>query len=490
MKHVNMLRLASLTTAVWLTGCSFAPPAKPPAAPSPESYTVAPAPPVSAEAGGVAQHFNKGERPVPDWWRRYGSDTLNAWVDEGLRNNASLEATRHTLEAVHQQFRAQVGATQLPSLDAQGQTSRQRALGLPDFGPPTSLYNVYAGQLSLGYTFDLFGATRYDIKQAAAQVDQQAFQLDGARRALAANIVITAINASSLAEQLAISERLAGLAHEQADLAAKAYSLGAASSDDVLIAQQNAAAWDASLPPLRFQAQRARHTLAVFMGRTPDQAPVALPLAQLSLPVDVPVSVPSDLLRQRPDVLAAEAAVQAASAQVGVATANLFPRISLSATVGSAAFKETALFTGAGSIWSAGVSLAQPIFHGGALLAQRKAAIADYQASLAQYRQTVLNAFQNVADSLAALQQDALTLQASQAGSMAAGQSFNDARSRYQLGAVAYPTTLASEQRWQNAKLSDVQATASRLVDTAALYQAMGTSPETSGGELGYQPMR
>lgn len=490
MKRVSVLRLTSLATAVWLAGCSFAPPPKPPAAPSPESYTVAPVTPVSAEAGGVAQHFNQGEHPVPDWWRLYGSDTLDAWVDEGLRNNASLEATRHTLEAVHQQFRAQVGATQLPSLDAQGQTSRQRALGLPDLGPPTNLYNVYAGQLSLGYTFDLFGATRYGIKQAAAQVDQQALQLDGARRALAANIVITAINASSLAEQLAISERVAVLAREQADLTAKAYRLGAASHDDMLTAQQNAAAWDASLPPLRFQAQRARHTLAVFMGRTPDQAPEVLPLAQLSLPVDVPVSVPSDLLRQRPDVLAAEAAVQAASAQVGVATANLFPRISLSASLGSAAFKEAALFTGAGSIWSAGVSLAQPIFHGGALMAQRKAAIADYQASLAQYKQTVLNAFQNVADSLAALQQDALTLQSSQAASAAAGQSFNDARSRYQLGSVAYPATLASEQRWQNAKLSDVQATAARLVDTAALYQAMGTSPEASGGALGYQPAR
>lgn len=490
MKPANMFRLTSLAAALWLAGCSFAPPAKPPAAPSPESYTVTPETPASAEAGGVAQHFNKGERPVPDWWRQYGSDTLDAWVDEGLRNNPSLEATRHTLEAVHQQFRAQVGATQLPSLDVQGQSSRQRALGLPDLGPPTNLYNVYAGQLSLGYTFDLFGATRYGIKQASAQVDQQAFQLDGARRALAANIVITAINASSLAEQLAISERLAVLAHEQADLTAKAYRLGAASNDDVLAAQQNAAAWDASLPPLRFQARRARHTLAVFMGRTPDQAPEVLPLAQLTLPVDVPVSVPSDLLRQRPDVLAAEAAVQAASAQVGVATANLFPRISLSATLGSAAFKEAALFTGAGSIWSAGVSLAQPIFHGGALLAQRKAAIADYQASLAQYKQTVLNAFQNVADAMTALQQDALTLQASQAASAAAGQSFNDAKSRYQLGAVAYPTTLASEQRWQNAKLSDVQATAARLVDTAALYQAMGTSPEASGGEVGYQPAR
>jgi NodT family efflux transporter outer membrane factor (OMF) lipoprotein len=210
------------------------------------------------------------------------------------------------------------------------------------------------------------------------------------------------------------------------------------------------------------------------MGRTPDQAPQVLPLAQLQLPTDVPISVPSDLLQQRPDVLAAEAAVDGASAQVGVATANLFPRISLSASIGSAAFKESALFTGAGAIWSAGASLAQPIFHGGALRAQRKAAIANYDASVAQYKQTVLNAFQNVADSLTALNQDALALQASQAASAAAGQSFTDTGSRYQLGAVSYPTTIVSEQRWQNAKLSEIQARATRLVDTAALFQAMG----------------
>ena len=490
MTRTNTPRVTLLAAAVLLAGCSFAPSAKPPAPPSPERYTVAPTPTVSADAGGVAQHFDSSVQPVPDWWRLYGSDTLDAWVEEGLRNNPSLDATRHTLEAAHQQFRAQVGATQLPSLDAQGQASRQRQLGLPSFGPPTNIYNVYAGQLSLNYTFDLFGATRYGIKQAAALVDQQAYQLDGARRALAANIVISAINASSLAEQVTVATRLTALAHEQADMTEQSYRLGAASHDDLLVALQNAATLDASLPPLRFQAQRARHMLAVLMGRTPDQAPEVLPLAQLQLPREVPVSVPSDLLRQRPDVLAAEAVVQAASAQVGVATANLFPRISLSASLGSAAFKASQLFTSTNPIWGVGLSLAQPIFHGGALMAQRKAAIAEYDASLSQYKQTVLNAFQNVADSLTALQQDALALQAAQTASTASGQSYSELKARYQLGAVSYPATLASEQRWQNARLSDIQASAARLVDTAALYQAMGNAPEAVGGEHRYEASR
>lgn len=476
---IRSLRATSLAVAVALAGCAFAPPAKPPAPPSPAHYAVQPTPADSAKADGVAQHFSLGARAVPAWWHLYGSDTLDAWVDEGLRNNPSLAATRHTLEAAHQLLRAQVGANMFPTLDAQGQTSRQRALGFPDLGPPTNLYDVYAGQLALSYNFDLFGATRHGIEQTAAQVDQQSYEFDAAKRALAANIVIAAINAASLAEQLSASGRLSTLAHAQADLTEHSYRLGAASHEDVLSLQQQAASIDTSIPPLRSQAWRARHALAVLMGRTPDQAPSNLTLADLHLPADVPVSVPSDLLQQRPDVLAAEASVHAASAQVGVATANLFPHISLSASLGSEAFKPSNMFTGAGAVWSAGVSLTQPIFHGGALMAQRRAAIANYNAALAQYQQAVLNAFQNVADTLTALNQDALTLQAATNEATAAEQSFTDTDTRYRLGAVSYPEAVLSEQHLQSAKLTEIQARAARMADTAALFQAMGTPPAT-----------
>lgn len=474
---IRTLRVAALSTALWLAGCAFAPPAKPPAPPSPAHYVAQPAPADTATADGIAQHFSLGQRAVPQWWRLYGNDTLDAWVEEGLRNNPSLTATRHTLEAAHQLLRAQTGANLLPTLDGQAQTSRQRALGFPDFGPATNLYDVYAGQLSLSYNFDLFGATRHGIEQTAAQVDQQSYQFDVAKRALAANIVMAAINAASLAEQLSASERLSTLAHQQADLTGHAYRLGAASHDDWLSVQQQAASVDASIPGLRAQALHARHMLAVLLGRTPDQAPANLALADLHLPDDVPVSVPSELLQQRPDVLAAEAAVHAASAQVGVATANLFPHISLSASLGTAAFKPSGVFTAAGSIWSVGAGLTQPIFHGGALIAQRKAAIADYNAALAQYRQAVLNAFQNVADTLTALEQDALTLQAASSEAAAAEQAFTDTGARYRLGSVSYPETVISEQHLQSAKLAQIQARAARMTDTAALFQAMGTPP-------------
>ncbi|GLQ88066.1 efflux transporter outer membrane subunit [Dyella flagellata] len=482
---VPVVRTTTLAATLLLAGCAFAPPAKPPASPSPEHYTAEPLPANSVKVDGVSQHYGLGERAVPEWWREYGNATLNAWVEEGLRNNPSLVATKHTLESAHQLLRAQVGAAMLPSLDAQAQSSRQRALGFPSFGPPTNLYDVYAGQLALSYNFDVFGARRHGIEQTAAQVDQQSYEFDAAKRTLAANIVIAAINAASLEEQVRTTERLSKLAHNQAGLTERQYRLGGASQDDALSLQQQAASIDASLPPLRAQAERARHALAVLLGRTPDRAPANLMLADLHLPASVPVSVPSDLLRQRPDVLAAEASVHAASAQVGVATANLFPQISLSAAIGTEAFKPSNLFTSAGSVWSAGLSLTQPIFHGGELIAKRKAAIASYNAAIADYQQTVLNAFQNVADTLTALDQDASTLEAAQAAANAAEQSFANADARYRLGAISYPSMVLTEQHWQNARLTEIQARAARLADTAALFQAMGTpQPETLAENL------
>lgn len=478
-------RMLQLGVAAALAGCSFAPPARPPKAPEPASYTVSPTPAASAEANGVAQTFTLGTRAVPQWWKAYGSNELDALVDEGLRQSPSLEAARHTLESVRQQYRAQVGEALWPSLDAGAQVGRQRALGLPNFGRPTNIYDVYAGQLQLSYDFDLFGVSLNEVKQAAAQVDAQSYQFDAAKRALAANIVITAVRASALAEQVGATERLSALAREQVALADKAYRLGAAAQEDVLAAQRNAASIDGSLPGLRAQALRERHALAVLLGRTPDQAPAPLPLASLNLPADVPVLVPSELLSQRPDVLAAEAAVRGASAQVGVATGNMFPHLSLSASFGTGAFDSAKLFTGAGTIWGATAGLTQPIFHGGALRAQRNAAVASYEAAKAQYRQTVLGAFQNVADTLTALDQDALALKAAQSGEVSARQSFEDAQRRYRLGSASYPATLAGEQGWQNARLQAIQATAARLVDTAALYQAMGTPTDESVAEQG-----
>ncbi|KVD55958.1 RND transporter [Burkholderia ubonensis] len=479
--------LAAAGLAGALAGCAwFAPSGEPPAMPSPAHYGATPQAEQTVAAQGVAQHFEVGAQPVPDWWTQYRSYALNALVDEGLRNSPTLGAAAHTLNAAREQLRAQIGSSMLPSIDAGGQAARQRALGvpIPALGAPTLLYDTFVGQLQARYTIDLFGASRFANRALAKRVDVSAFQLESARRALAANIVVASVTSSVLGAQIDTTERLVALADAQARDAEHRYALGAASRGDALNARQSAETVAAGLPALRQQRDSARHALAVLVGRTPDQPPADLALADLHLPAQVPVVVPSDLLRSRPDIRAADAALQAAAAEVGVATAQLFPQLSLSASMGQGGFNWPTMLSGAGAIWSIGASLSQPIFHGGALLAQRRAAKESYAAAVDQYKQTVVTAFQDVADSLAALEHDAQALDASGRAALAARGAYDDAAARVRLGALPPSASRASELQYRNARLDEIRATGARLADTARLYQAMGTPPvETAAGQ-------
>jgi NodT family efflux transporter outer membrane factor (OMF) lipoprotein len=470
-------RHLALVFTVLLSACAMGPKGIAPSMPQPQHYGVE-ATPGQAGVAGAIQHFALGARAVPEWWLAYRSDTLNAWVDEGLRHNYSLAEAKQNLAGAREQLRAQVGESLLPSVDAGGQVSRQRALGLPGLGPSTNLYDVFAGQLSASYTFDLFGTARFANSGLAAQIDAQSYQLDGARRALAANIVTTAISAAALRAQIGATDRLVVLADTDTAQVQRRVQLGAASRSDLLSAQASADSLRASLPGIRAQSDATRHALAVLMGRTPDAAPADLDLASLSLPDPVPVSIPSDLLRQRPDILAADATLKAAAAQVAVATADLFPTLSITGTLGQAGFNWPAATSGAGAIWSAGTTLTQPIFHGGALLAKRRAAQDAYQASLDNYRQTVLNAFQNVADSLSALTHDGDTLAAASSAREHSVAYWQDTTRRAAVGALPQSAVRASEKSFQNARLDEIHATSTRLIDTAALFQAMGIPPK------------
>ncbi|MBC8725894.1 RND transporter, partial [Paraburkholderia sp. 31.1] len=230
-------------------------------------------------------------------------------------------------------------------------------------------------------------------------------------------------------------------------------------------------------PALRQQRATAIHALAVLMGRTPDNAPAVPDLDSLVLPEHVPVEVPSVLLRSRPDVQAADAALKAAAADVGAATAQLFPSLSLTGSMGRGGFSWPAVLSGAGGLWAIGASLTQPIFHGGALLAHRKASIDAYDAAVLNYKSTVLSAFQNVADSLAALENDAQTLASTEAAAEAARAAFDDTASRHRMGSLSSTAQYASEQRFLSAQLSSIRAASQRMSDTAALFQSMGELP-------------
>jgi NodT family efflux transporter outer membrane factor (OMF) lipoprotein len=468
-----MTALAALS----LAGCAWGPSGEAPAMPQPAHYGADPQPAQTVAAQGVAQQFVVGAKPVPQWWTLYGSDALNALVEEGLRNSPNLAAADHSLQAAREQLRGQIGSSMLPTVDALGTAQRQRAPGIPPLGIDKLQYDIFAGVVEVRYSFDLFGATRLNNAAQASRVNVQAFQFEAAQRALAANIVAAALGAAMLHAEIDTTEQLVALANAQADDMAKRYALGAVSHTDLLNAQQNAASIATNLPVLRQQLSTTRHALAVLLGRTPDAAPPDLDLASLTLPAQVPVLVPSDLLKSRPDIEAADATLRAAAADVGAATAQMFPSITLSAGLGQAGFSWPMATSGVGALWAIGASLTQPIFHGGQLVAQRRAALQSYDAANASYRQTVLAAFQNVADQLASLEHDAQALDSASASARDSEGVYDETNARYRLGAVPYYAVRQSEQQWRNARLDEIRYRGQRLSDTAALFQAMGNPP-------------
>jgi NodT family efflux transporter outer membrane factor (OMF) lipoprotein len=464
---------------------AFGPVRTPPQMSSPARYAAKDQSDQMPAADGAAQRLRAGARPVPEWWKEYGSEPLDALVDEGLKNSPSLAAAESTLKAAREGLRAQIGQSLWPSVDVGFSPSRQRALAIPTLPEQTFLYNVFAAEVRTSYTFDFFGAAVLADRALARQVQQQDYQLESVRRALAANIVVATINAASLQEQVAATEELVALGERRAQQTAARYALGSASLDDNLAAQEDAALTAAALPPLRAQALAVRHSQAVLLGRTPDQAPEPLPLRSLHLPATVPLSIASDLLHQRPDILAAEAGVRAAADAAGAAAAAMYPSLTLSASYGRGGFDWSTFASPAGVIWSVGASLTQPLFHGGALVARKHQYEANYSAAVSQYRQTVLAAFQNVADTLASLEEDANALAQSERAANAARDLDRDAESRYHLGASPEYAALTARQQYQSTHVEYVRARAARLADTAALFVSMGNPPagEPAAGE-------
>lgn len=475
---IKLLKYSVLALAVSTLGaCTLGPKGDAPVMPQPANYGVQ-ATPTQVGTAEASQKFVLGQRAVPQWWRAYGSPELSAWVDEALQHNHSLSQAEHSLAGAREQLKAQLNESLWPTIDAGVQANRQRALGLPNIGNPTNLYNVFAGQIQASYTFDLFGVERFANSALAAQVDAQSYQFDAARRTLAANLVITAINSAALRAQVQHTERLVALAELDARELERRADLGAVPPDDLLAAQANAQSLRASLPGLQAQWQAARHALAVLMGRTPDAAPDDLEFTRLQLPPEVPLSVPSELLRQRPDILAADAALKVAAAEEALATAEMYPSLSINASFGQSGFTWAKATGAAGKVWGLGSSLTMPLFHGGALQARRRAAQQAYLASEDNYRQTVLNAFQNVADSLSALSHDAQAQQAARAARGHSEQSWKNAQRRLVLGAAPASAARAGERQYLNASLTEIRTTAARMADTATLFQSMGVGIE------------
>jgi NodT family efflux transporter outer membrane factor (OMF) lipoprotein len=471
----TMLAAVTALTA----GCAAGPDYRKPPAPGVERYTAEPLATRTAAAttqGGAAQRVVAGQDVPERWWTLFGSDALDALVARALAASPDVQAADAALRAARETAAAQRGGY-LPTIDAQLAPTRQKTASPLASGASSGagLYTLHTAQLNIAYSADVFGATRRQVEAADAQVDVARFQHQAARLTLAANVVAAAIQEASLRAQLDATRDLVALAGKQRDAARRQRQAGQVGMADVAAQEAALAQIEAGLPPLEKQLAQQRDLLAVLAGRYPsDDNGLRFDFGTLALPEDLPVSLPARLVERRPDVRAAEAQLHAASARIGAAQAARLPDIALTAALGSAALDAGTLFRAGTGFWSIGADLVQPIFHGGALRHQERAAEALYDQAAAQYRGTVLAAFRDVADALHAVDADARALQAALAAQQAAQKSLAIATRQWELGAAGRPAVLQAQQGYQQAAIALVQARAARYADTVALFQALG----------------
>jgi NodT family efflux transporter outer membrane factor (OMF) lipoprotein len=476
---ISSAALAGGAALLLIAGCAVGPDFKRPDAPKASNYMATPLSNTVSTVnviGGAAQHFATGADLAADWWSLFHSEALNALIEQSLTNNPGLRAAQAALSAARENFLAHRGSY-FPAVTAGFSASRQKQAQTLAPVPNANIfrYDLFTPQVSVSYSPDVFGLNRRTVESAKAQEEGTRYQMVAAYTTLTANVVVAAIQAASLQAQIDATRQLVDLNSNMVQIVRYQYNKGYAGRLQVVAQESQLAQTIATLPPLLKQSAQQRDQLAVLAGRFPNQGPVEkFDLASLHLPEDLPVSLPSQLVAQRPDVLQAEANLHAASAQIGIAIANRLPNIALTADAGSTALSIDKLFTSGTGFWGLGAAATAPLFEGGTLLHQERAAKALYVQAAEQYRSTVLGAFQNVADTLTALEQDAEGLKAAAAAADDAQATLDLSQRQYKDGYISYIALLSAEQAFQQTRINLVQAQANRFTDTAALFQALG----------------
>jgi NodT family efflux transporter outer membrane factor (OMF) lipoprotein len=474
-RGMSAAQSAALGLAGALGGCAVGPNFHEPAAPPVEHYTAA-APSVAAE-GSAAQRFVSGMNLPGEWWTVFHSDALNTLVKEALQHNPNMQAAQAALRQANETTSAQRGFY-VPTLAASyGATRQKNAVGTlsPTLNSGAELFTLHTAEVSVSYMLDVFGGNRRQVESLQALADAARFELAGTYLTLSSNVVAAAVEEASLRAQIAATSDVITSERESLQILEHQYEIGAIARLDVMAQESALASTEATLPGLQKQLAQERDLIAVLVGRLPSDEPVErFTLEDLTLPQDLPLSVPAALVRQRPDVLQAEAQLHSATAQVGVALANLLPQISLTGSAGGTSTALAQLFASGNTFWTGGGTLSQTLFAGGTLWHRKRAADAALDQAGAQYRSTVLAAFQQVADTLHALELDAATEGAAGRAERAAADSLPVVRHNVELGSVSYLALLQSQQSYQQARLALAQARASRFADTAALFQALG----------------
>jgi NodT family efflux transporter outer membrane factor (OMF) lipoprotein len=462
-----------------ITGCAVGPNFQRPNTPSVDRYTPQPLPAQTTSInikGGQTQRFLQDMDIPGQWWTLFHSKPLNDLVEQALKANPDLEAAQAALRVAWENVYAQQGAF-FPSIEANFNPTRQQISG--ELSSPlangNNIFSLHTAQVSVAYVPDVFGGNRRQVESLKAQADSQRFQLEATYLTLTSNVVAAAIQEAALRGQIAATRRIMDIQSQLLKLLQIQFEAGQITSGDIAAQEAALAQVQATLPPLEKQLAQQRDLLARLVGRFPSETLTGeFELSSLQLPQELPVSLPSKLVEQRPDVRSAEEQLHSASAEIGVSIADRLPNITLSANAGTSATAINQLLTSGTGFWALAGNLTQPVFQGGTLLHRQRAAEAAYNQSAAQYRSAVLTAFQNVADTLHAIQSDADALKAAVAAERAADKSLSIARQQLELGDISYLALLNAEQTYQQAMINVVSALANRYADTAALFQALG----------------
>ncbi|KJC56247.1 histidine kinase [Bradyrhizobium sp. LTSPM299] len=460
-----------------LGGCAVGPDFEPLAAPAVNGYTAGGLPATQAADGpsGTAQRFVNGADVSADWWQVFRSRQIGAFVREAIDNHPDLVAAQAALRQAREVAAADTSAL-LPSITGDASVTRnQVSPAQSGLTGPASLYTLYNTSVPVSFTPDIFGGKRRGIEADLANADYQRFQLEATYLTLTANVVAAAISDASYAAQIRVTQEQIDGQRQLVTLLEKQFALGAVSNSDVLTQKAQLAQTVATLPPLQKSRAQNRNQLMAYLGRLPSQdRGEAVRLENLRLPRDLPVSVPSLLVQQRPDIRAAESQVHQASANVGVATANMLPNVTLSASGGSSALALSALYGPQTAAWSIAASVTGPIFDAGSLFHTKESKVAALAQISAQYRSTVITAFQNVADSLRAIQSDAALLKAQVEAENTAAESLAMSQAQFKAGSTTFISVINAEQTLLTARINRVKAQASRYADSVALYQSLG----------------
>lgn len=472
----RQMAFGATLAAFGLSACTLGPNFVVPAVPNVSGYTKAPLAQRIAGPAGASQRFVEALDIPGQWWRVFHSRGLDALIAEALRNNPNLEAAQAALRVARENAQAQLGGF-YPQLSG-GFTGTGGNVGRDASSPLASnapAYTLLTPQISVSYVPDVFGLRRREVESLEAKAQMRRFELEAAYLSLTSNVVVAAIKEASLRGQIDATKRIIRIARENLGVLRKQRDLGQISDAEVLLQKAALAEVEQTLPPLEKRLAQQRNLLTALAGRFPSQGTAgSFDLAALRLPRRLPLSLPSQLVEHRPDIKAAEADLHAASAAIGIAVASRMPIVNLTASYGNGSESLSALFSPQTAMWAVTGSVAQSIFDGFSLYHKEEAAKAAFAEAGARYRATVINAFRNVADVLAAVQADARTYEAAVAAQTAARESLDITRKQLKLGQTSSLALLNAQQTYLQASLVRVKAEAARYTDVVALFQALG----------------